>query len=143
MLHLDEATHRIDVDLNVADTRALDRFLHLLNNTLDENDALSSKASGPLDHLLGNLVRCHDKQGLDRVGPLAQIQETHLIALCTRVVHASSEENGLPNTVRQGADLHSGTTWARLGLIEGELSIVFRREVLRRGEAFIVNIVHR
>ena len=118
------------MNLNVADTGALDSLLDFLDNTLDKDNALSSNACCPFHHLLGNFLGGNDKQALNRFGALTQVQEAHLVSLSTRGVHTGTEEDGLPCTARESADLVSRASSTALRLVQRKSAIVLCGKVL-------------
>jgi hypothetical protein len=124
-------THLRDVDLRVRDRAALDRLGRLLDDALDEDDALHAQAARPLDHLLRNLARPDRHERLHGVEALAEHEEDHLTALRAAGVHARTEEDGLA-IVHGGErrDLRALLARPCLGLMQRKLAIEFGGKVL-------------
>ena len=119
------------VQLDVADGRTLDDLGALFHDALDQDDALVLKARGPLDHLFAHFLGGDGEQCLDGVGALAEVEEDHLVALCARGLHTSTQEHGLSVHVGvETRDLSALPARTRLRLIEGLLAIEFGGKVL-------------
>jgi len=118
------------MNLDVRDASAFDGLLYFLGNPLDEDNALVGKARDPLDHLLRDLVVLDLDQGLDRVGPLAKVQEDHFAAGSAGCLDSCTEENGLPNKIWEINNSLAGKTRSRLRLVQWQRAIVGLGEVL-------------
>lgn len=117
-------THLREVQLDISNGRALDDLRRLLYDTFCKHDALDLKAGGPLRHLLADLVGRDREQRLDRVGPLAQVQEHHLATLGTRALHPRTQEDGLSIQIWiEIGNLYPGALRTLLRLVQRKLAI--------------------
>ena len=120
----DSETNAIDVNFDVTDSRAFNRFGCGLDGAVDENDGFDGQVFDPLDHGLRDLVVRLRHEHLQGVGALADVHEHHLGALCTRRVYAGADGDLLAVHVRRKlGNLLARSALARSRLDQRQLAV--------------------